>query len=244
MFRQSGMEKLAAKRCFNFEDFSAALQDSLAPLGEASMRKLLQKMLKSGEIIRTGRNAYYVPQSPMAIYQHEYSNLSNQVAKTMQDHYALLPFSIFELIQLNEFVNHQLAHNGVFLSVEEDVMEFVFDTMKEAYPGKVLFDPTLELYHQYWYDGIIVINKLVTEAPQDPLVPWHTRLEKLLVDLFCEKILMESISESEFPTLLEDAFSRYVIDESCLFRYAKRRGADKRLKKLISEQTEIVLRTE
>lgn len=35
-----------------------------------------------------------------------------------------------------------------------------------------------------------------------------------------------------------------MIDESCLFRYAKRRGAEKRLKALIREKTNITLRTE
>ena len=120
----------------------------------------------------------------------------------------------------------------------------MFDTMKERYPGKVLIDPTPSLYHQYWYNGMIVINKLVTEAPKGVAVPWHTRLEKLLVDLVCDEILMETISESEYPTILEDTFTKYAIDESCLFRYAKRRGAEKRFRNLIRNKTDIKLRTE
>lgn len=50
---------------------------------------------------------------------------------------------------------------------------------------------------------------------------WHTRLEKLLVDLVSDSLLQEVISKSEYPAILEGTFSGYVIDESCLFRYAK-----------------------
>ena len=90
---------------------------------------------------------------------------------------------------------------------------------------------------------MIVINKLTTEAPKSDGIPWHTRLEKLLVDAVADPLLRDSVSESEFPTIFEDAFSMYVIDESCLFRYAARRAVDKKIKELISEKTNITLRT-
>lgn len=244
MFRSDGMKKLAEKGRFSWQEFSEVFQSGSTPLSEVTMRKHLQEMLKRGVIVRVGSNAYCVPPHPVSLYQHDYSELAQQAAQTLQEQYPLVAFTVLELIQLNAFLNHQLAHNALFLSVEEDAMDFVFDAMKTAYPGKVLCDPTPELYHQYWYDGMIVLKRLVTEAPHDPQVPWHTRLEKLLVDLLCEKILMESISESEYPTILETAFANYVVDESSLFRYARRRGADKRLKRLIREQTNITLRTE
>jgi hypothetical protein len=71
----------------------------------------------------------------------------------------------------------------------------------------------------------------------------YTRLEKLLVDVVADPLLLDSVSESEYPTIYEDAFSMYVVDESCLFRYAARRAVDKKIKKLIREKTNITLRT-
>lgn len=46
----------------------------------------------------------------------------------------------------------------------------------------------------------------------------------------------------EIPTVYEEAFLKYVIDESSLFRYAKRRGADKKIKKFIQDETNVQLR--
>lgn len=235
---------LASRKSFSFDDFYAAGKNSGFSLGEAAMRKKLQELLKNGDVVRIGRNAYCVPSNPVRYYRYSYSELARNVATIMMETYAAVKFSIFEIVQLNEFINHQLAHDVLFLSVEEDLMDFVFGTMKEHYPGKVMLNPTPELYHQYWYEDMIVIDKLVTEAPRDRDVPWHTRIEKMLVDLLSNPILGGSISESEIPNVFEDAFSKYIIDESSLLRYAKRRGAEKRLRAIIREKTNITLRTE
>ena len=89
---------------------------------------------------------------------------------------------------------------------------------------------------------MIVIQKMTTEAPKRKKDPWKARLEKLLVDLLTEPLWLESIGESELPTIYEDAFARYVIDESCLFRYAARRNAEKKIRTFITEKTTITLR--
>jgi hypothetical protein len=60
-------------------------------------------------------------------------------------------------------------------------------------------------------------------------------LEKILVDLFAEPLIMASVSESEYPAIYEDAFTRYVIDKKALFRYANRRKVDKKISEFIRE---------
>ena len=244
MFNQVHLSALAGMKSFSFGDFFTTNQDNGCTLGEEAMRKKLRGLVKSGAVVRVGRNAYCVSGSQMSNYRHEYSNKARAAAQAIREAFPTAEFTVFELVQLNEFVNHQLAHNVIFLSVEDDVIDFAFDLLKEQFPGKVLLDPSIDLYHQYWYDGMIVLNKLVTEAPRGVEEIWHTRLEKMLVDLVSDPLLQEVISKSEYPAIFEGAFSGYGIDESCLFRYAKRRSAEKRLRTLIREKTNITLRTE
>ena len=244
MFDQSYLTGLTGRKSFSFGDFFQTNQDNGCRLGEEAMRKRLRGLVKSGEVVRVGRNAYCASGNQMSYYRHEYSEEAYAAAQAIREAFPAVGFAVFELVQLNEFVNHQLAHNVIFLSMEDDVIDFAFDMLKEKFPGKVLLDPTIELYHQYWYDGMIVLNKLVTEAPRGIEEIWHTRLEKMLVDLVSDPLLQEVISRSEYPAIFEGAFSGYVIDESCLFRYAKRRSAEKRLRTLIREKTNITLRTE
>ena len=212
-------------------------------LSDSSFYKKFASMVKDGDLARVGNGLYCFPDKKARPYDHEYSDLAVEAASLIQEQYPLVDFSVMELIQLNDFVNHQLAHNVLFVSVESDAMDFVFDTLKDRYFGKVFIHPTPEIYQRYWSDNMIVINKLTTEAPKSDGIPWHTRLEKLLVDAVADPLLRDSVSESEFPTIFEDAFSMYVIDESCLFRYAARRAVDKKIKELISGKTNITLRT-
>ncbi len=227
---------------FNRADLRDAFVADGKSMSPSVLKKELNKLLDEGKIVRVGRNVYCIPTKGETGYEYAYSQLAEEVADIVKTNHPFLEFSITELIQVNEFVNHQIAHNVLFLSVEEELKEFVFETLKEKYPGKVLLNPGVELFHQYWSENMIVIQKLTTEAPRSKSNPWKARLEKLLVDLLTEPLWLESIGESELPTIYEDAFARYVIDESCLFRYAARRNAGKKIRTFITEKTTITLR--
>lgn len=212
-------------------------------LSEASFYKKVEELVKNGQIIRVGRNVYSLPDDKRLTYEYKYSELAEAVAQEIAQQYPYVNFSIFEFVQLNDFVNHLIAHNVIFLSVEAEIMDFVFETLRDKYPGKVLINPTVEIYHQYWSDNMIVLGKLTTEAPKGQKVSWHTRLEKMLVDIMAEPLLLASISRAEYPHIYEDAFDRYIVDENGLFRYASRRKVTKKIKELIRKETDIVLRT-
>ena len=110
-------------------------------LSEASFYKKVEDMVNDSEIVRVGRNHYCLPNDKRQVYRHDYSELAEEVALQLEEQYPYLNFTIFEFVQMNDFVNHLVAHNVIFLSVESDTMEFVFDTLKEKYPGKVLINP-------------------------------------------------------------------------------------------------------
>lgn len=236
------LKKLSEKSAFNSQDFYEVYHINGNSMSNETLRKKLQIFLKKGSIVRVGRGLYSVKEKNKLHYEYQYSEMSQNIASVIKENHPYLSFSIFEVVQLNEFINHQLAHNIIFLAVEDDVMNFVFDTLREHYPGKVLLCPTVEMFHQYWSEDMIVIGKLITEAPKGSKEIWHTPLEKMLVDLFAENLILESVSRSEYHRIFEGAFHKYVIDESRLFRYAKRRNAHDKIKKLICEETDIVLK--
>lgn len=89
---------------------------------------------------------------------------------------------------------------------------------------------------------MIVIQKLTTEAPKGDGEFWHTNLEKMLVDIMADRLLMDSFSESEYPLIYETAFESFVIDESQMFRYARRRTADKRIRDFLRKNTNVMPR--
>ncbi len=212
-------------------------------LSDSALYKKIEELVRRGDIVRTGRDMYCIPEDNVMTYDHTYSELAQKLANIMSEQYPYLKFSIFELVQLNDFVNHQIANNVIYLYVETDAIDFVFDMLKKVYPGKVLVNPTVDMFHKYRTDNMIVLGKLTTEAPKGSKEPWHTRVEKMLVDLLTEPLIMTSVGENEYPTIYKDAFERYIVDEKKLFRYARRRKADKKTLKFIKENTDIKLYT-
>ena len=196
----------------------------------------LQKRLKEGELIRSGWGNFTVPQK--RIYTHIYSEAAKGIAEDLNKDYYELSFRIFELVQLNVFMNHQIAHNSIFVSVENDLVSFVFDSLWRKYPGKVLLKPKAEMYYRYLHDDEIIVNRLPSESPKGLAEPWESRIEKILVDVFTDKLISEIIPEGEKSRILTGAYADYLIDEDTMVRYAKRKGAERKLMKALQEYGE------
>ncbi len=234
-------EDVKKQKCFTRKQVLESFRNAGYQLSDSSFYKTFSLMVKNGDLIRVADGLYCFPDNNEKQYCHKYSELATEVASLVQEQFPLVNFSIMELIQLNDFVNHQIANNILFLFVESDVMDFIFEMLRDRYFGKVLIDPTPKIYHQYWCENMIVILKLTTEAPKSIDISWHIRLEKLLVDVVAEPLILNSFNNNETVNIYEEAFSMYVVDESCLFRYARRRAIDQKIKKMIEEKTNITL---
>jgi hypothetical protein len=193
-------------------------------ISESVTNHMITRMLAAGVIDRVGRNRYCVSDSRKT-YHFLHSEFAVSVANEIVDAHPYLDFRIFELVQLNEFVNHLIAHNIVFVSVEGGLEEDVFNTLWERHKGSILLKPDVEELFRYMNEDMVVIIKLPTESPKGIDVFWDTRLEKMLVDIAVDKLLRKIVYSGEYPTIYQDAFSKYVIDKSVMVRYARRRGA-------------------
>ena len=243
MIDSSYIDGLNGKETFSKKDVLASFRSGGYSLSEASFEKKFASLVESGEIARVGRGIYSLPKTPSAPYKYEYSDFAKEVASYLISQYPAIDFSLEELLQLNEFGNHFLTHNAIFLSVEGDCEEFVFEALRSRYFGKVLLDPDLSEYDRYKSDGVVIVNRLVTESPREKKGRYRARLEKLLVDLIADPLISKLVSQSEYPEIYDNAFFSCPIDESSLFRYAKRRSVYDEIMKMIEEDTEINLRT-
>lgn len=238
------LKKLKTETYYTRQDLFDHMKGDIPELCDTAFRYRLKKMLAEGDIIRVGRNVYQKNERCLTNYSYKYSEIASEIANHIEVRYPKLDFRIFESVQLNEFLNHQIAHNTIFVFVEADLSEFVFEMLKEIYPGKVLIKPSLEEFHRYWIDGMTVIDKLTTETPKGKNKFWHTELEKMLVDIIRNELIMSNFERSELPQIYEYAFAKYVVDESQLFRYARRRTIEKEIIELIENETNVKLRLE
>ncbi len=221
-------DQLNSMEIFSRNDFYDAYKEKNGVKTGDALEYALRKAVENGSIVRIGRNQYSCMKAKRP-YVHSYSSEANRVAQEIQKEYPAIDFRIFELTQLNPFVNHLFAHNSIFVSVENEAVEYVFDTLRVDYPGRVMLKPKAEEYFRYRVDDQIVITRLPSESPKGADVPWHCRLEKMLVDVKVDKLLSQIVSPREYDLIYEEAFERYLVDVNAMYRYARRKGAVDRL---------------
>lgn len=209
---------------------------------ESGITWLLSELKKARQINSIGKGIYIRQQkeNKKRLYSYEHLALYREIEDFISQEYPLVTFQMWEIYQLNEFVNHLFGKNTIFVEVENMLESAVFETLHGKYPD-VLFCPTEELYYrQRGEDNTIVVQRLLSEAPK-PTEGHSVPLEKLLVDLFSNKLTGKIVSRSEYRTIYEDCFAKYDIDEIKMLRYARRRNLEDKIRKYLQEETEVKL---
>ncbi len=228
---------LKEKESFSRQDFARAMVSEYGMTGP-QVSYDLKKRLDQGILVRSGWGRYSFPGKQ--IYKHQYSNSAIDVVKTILDEYDGLDFQVFELTQLNDFINHQVAHNTIFVMIENEMLDYVFDTLWKAYPGKVLLKPKADLYYRYKQDDEIVVGRLPSETPKGIDEPWMCRLEKILVDVFTDKLISAIVPEGEKEGIIDGAFKDYMIDQNTMIRYARRKGTERKMMEILHEYKKVI----
>lgn len=227
---------------FNTKDFVSMVKESQETFSDRKAYRILQELQGEGQIMKVGRG-HYSKVSVQTHYQFDASSAMVDLIRMIENEFPLIIYQTWELYQWNEFVNHQLAHNAYFVEVESGLETTVFDLLLEKYP-RVLLNPSVEEYYRYRADDMIVVQKLLSGAPAPLSGTKLASLEKLLVDIFSRKLTGQLIERAEYRQIYEDAFDKYVINESALFRYAGRRHLEPDIRKFVEEETSIELRSE
>lgn len=227
---------------FTTRDFVGMVKESQAAYSERKAYRMLQDLQDDGQIMKVGRG-HYSKAYVKAPYHFKASSRMDELVSMIDKEYPLITYQTWELYQWNEFVNHQLAHNAYFIEVENRLETTVFDKLLEKYP-RVLLNPGMEEYDRYRADDMIIVQKLISGAPAPQPGTKQTSLEKLLVDIFSRKLTGQLIERAEYRQIYEDAFGKYAINESALFRYAGRRHLKSDIRKFIEDETSIELRSE
>ena len=223
---------------FTTGEFADELRINIPNIGRSTIYQTLKILCESGEITRTRKGHFAI--SKKKDYCYDLSDTAKNISTVIQTQFPFVDFQIWELYQMNEFVNHQMAKNAIFVDVEKTLDESIFHRLFEIYPH-VLLNPSVNEYYKYARDDTIIVRKLISEAPPCFGEYRQASLEKLLVDLFGRGITGSIISRSEYRVIYEDSFKKYNINQAKMFRYSRRRGIEKIIRDYIRKETNITL---
>ena len=211
---------------------------------KTQMTFYINQLIENNMIVRTGYGTYIKNKDKKPFFSYTPSAEVSRITDFLENNYPLVKFCIWDISILNEFINHMIAHNHIFLEVEKDGAGFIYEALKENFKNSILFQPTVKEMERYSTDNDILIENTVSEAPETDAARSHQLcLEKLIVDMFANKLFMQFISKGDYPQALEEMFGKYQINEKKLFRYAARRNKKEEIIAFIKDMTNIKLQT-
>lgn len=127
---------------------------------------------------------------------------------------------------LNEFMIHQPVHFMTVIEIDREAQQNAFYFLRDR-GSEVFLEMDADLIGRYSSTDkeTVLVKALITEAPTQTVDEVHTvTLEKVLVDVFCDRNLFSAFQGGERSTIFEEAFAKYTINQNKLLRYAGRRG--------------------
>jgi len=160
------------------------------------------------------------------IWIPEPSSQITSLHKKLKKQFPFLETCVWSNSVFNEFMVHQLFQSFIIVEVDKDAAEAVFFWLKDA-KFNVAFDPSDDFISKYLSgnEENVIIKPLISEAPLQKVngitLP---ALEKVLVDIICDKSLFNAMQGSELRNIFTGAFRKYTVITDRLLRYAGRRG--------------------
>ena len=232
MWKEQALLKLSSQKTYHRDELFRVFQSEHESLNDCTFRWMLYNLQNEQKLFRTGYDAYsVVPPEVLPIYRPLYSDNAKSVEELLTERFPELEFVIFESALLNEFLNHQIAQNTIFVQVQKDVSAFACDRLQDFYAGRVLYKPGEKEWDHYWTRGCVIVLDLISQAPLSSEYPHEMTAEKLLVDIVAEKNIAKTFSPSETPQIYESLLESYHVDIRRMNRYAGRRGKSALIKK-------------
>lgn len=226
------LKKLSIDTCYSRKDLYRIFLEEKADLSESSFKWILYNLLRNKALFRAGFDEYTLCRpEQLPVYNPIYSDKAGNLIQILSSRFPKMEFVVSEASLLNEFLNHQIANNTIFIQMEKDASLFIFDILKYEYDEKILYKPNAKEFDIYWSPDCIIILDLISQAPLSHDSPHKILLEKMLVDIIAEKSIAAIFSQSELPDLFTSAMENYQIDKRKLTRYAGRRGKSAEIKK-------------
>lgn len=214
--------RIPTNQSLTSQDLFVIIRSVFPHYTEAACRWIIYALIKEGHLTRIGKGIYRKGQTNDFVCSFR-SSEAQAVERFCQKESFPGNVIVWETIMLNEWLNHQIGRNIVFVETEKGMSEFVFDRLKGRIRTHILWEPNKQELDKYGGDNPIVIQDAFSRSPRQ-LNSIHIRLEKLLVDVCCDNILKEVISPSEIDAIYEGVLKNYSVNMSTLLTYAKRRG--------------------
>jgi hypothetical protein len=233
-------KEFKGRESFSREELFDFYRHSEPELKETTFRWRIYH-LKNKQVITTiSRGLFTLSFKP--VFKPDVEATGRKIFSKIEKQFPSLKLCIWSTKIVNEFMLHIPGKFITIVQVEKEAIEPVYSFLKDKKFRNVFIEPQEKEIERYVYETetAIVLQPIVSKSPTQKVKEvTTTTLEKLIVDLYCDKKLFVAYQGSEFIHIINNAYERYSIDFTKLFNYAKRRRKESELEEFFSNKTDI-----
>jgi hypothetical protein len=233
-------KEFKGKESFSREELFDFYRQFEIDLKETTFRWRIHE-LKAKKIITAIKRGHFTF-SYKPLFMPVIGEVEKKISGKIEKQFEELKYCIWSTKITHEFMLHIPGKSITILQVEKDALEPVYSFLKDENFRNIFIEPEDKEIDRYIYEAenAIVLQSLVSKSPTQKVEKASTiTLEKLIVDLYCDKKLFAVFQGSELVHIIDNAYNRYAIDFTKLLNYSKRRGKETELMELLSTKTDI-----
>ncbi|MCE5178959.1 MAG: type IV toxin-antitoxin system AbiEi family antitoxin domain-containing protein [Porphyromonadaceae bacterium] len=194
----------------------------------------LNRLLKSGQLVRVERGVYKLPDNARKDFSVVCSDEIKQINQQIKIQFPFIDFCLWSTSTLMPYMHHIPNLNLLFIDVEREVAESVFNLLNADSLLRVFLMPDQTNFDRYISGSdAIIIRPLISESPLQLVEGINTpTIEKVLVDILGD-VEFSFLRGSEINYVYSTVFEMHNINKNKLLRYAARRGRKEEVEQLI-----------
>lgn len=194
----------------------------------------LNRLLKSGQLLRVERGVYKLPEETRKDFSVVCSEVMRQINQQIKMQFPFVDYCLWTASTLMPYIHHIPNVNLLFVDVEREVAESVFNLLNADSNKRVFLLPSPTDFERYVSSNdAIIIRPLISESPLQLIEGINTpTIEKVLVDIVGD-LEFSFLQGSELNYVYTTIFERHNVNKNKLFRYATRRGRKEEVEQLI-----------
>jgi len=218
---------------FTKDELKAFISSSGISLSDNALRKRIYRLRKKGLILVLKRGVYAI--NDKYVFVPSSDRFIKRINKLFQQQYDDVNYCIWNTQWLHSFMNHQLVSSFYILEVEKEIIDSVFYYLKDN-NIKVFNNPSEQMMEEHILgeQNVLIIKPFISRSPVvivDKIS--FAKLEKILVDIYCDTHQFYIFMGQEIINIYENAFRHYNINIGSLYNYALRRGKKKQIEEFI-----------
>lgn len=195
----------------------------------SSTSEQIDRLLKSGQLIRLKRGVDKLSVDARKDFSVSCSEEIKKINNQIKSQFPFINYCIWSGTELMPYMHHIPNLNLLFVDVEREVTESVFNLLNSNSNQRVFLMPTPTEHDRYINTNeAIIIRPLISESPLQIVEGVNTpAIEKILVDIVGDAEF-SFLQGFEINYVYTAIFESYHVNKNKLFRYATRREGKKK----------------